>query len=108
MIIEVTHEGDGVFKIWPAPNGADIPSLRDYLMAYDPSNKEARGRVGLFDEEEVEEAREAANDAEAKASSLEEVLEEVKTIAENADEKDAEEMQKAIGEIIKAAHDALY
>ncbi len=108
MIIEVTHEGRGIFKVWPEPNGMEVEKLRDHILAFDPSNKEAREKVGLFDGEAFEEATEAANDAEGKAKELKEAIEEIQTIAENADEKGAEETQKAIGEIIKRASDALF
>jgi ferric-dicitrate binding protein FerR (iron transport regulator) len=108
MIIEVTHEGGGIFKVWPEPNGMDVEKLRDHILAFDPSNKEAREKVGLFDGGDFEEATEAANNAEATAKQHEEALEEIQTITENADEKGAEETQMAIGKIIKRASDALY
>jgi hypothetical protein len=108
MIIEVTHEGNGVFKVWPPPSDLEVNMIRDHILAIDHTNKAARENVSLFDGDEVEEAREAANDAEAKANDLEEALEEIKTVAENADENGAEETQKAIGEIIKLASNALF
>ncbi len=108
MIIEVTHEGNGVFKVWPEPNSLDVAKIKDHIMAFDPSNKAAREKMDLFDGRDFEEATQAANDAESKAEELTGAIEEIQTIAENADEKGAEETQKAIGEIIKRASDALF
>ena len=40
MIVEVTYEGNGIFKVWPPPSETDVRTILTAIKIIDPSNAE--------------------------------------------------------------------
>jgi hypothetical protein len=80
MILEVSYEGNGVFKVWPPPRTQqEAQEISGYIKAHDPHNKSDRDSLPLIAEveESLDELREAAGNHESRADELEERINEV-------------------------------
>ena len=113
MILDVTHEGDGVFKVWPPPQGKEIEEVIAYIKAQDPHNKHERDSILLFEElqEELEEEQERSGGLEFEHQQLEEKVESVvfdlRQLLDWKDSADFEEMKEKIKKAIEDLESAL-
>lgn len=57
MIIDVTYEGDGVFKIWPPPRASDVPEIIERIKTMDAVHEQQTDlptlRYGMYEEDDA-------------------------------------------------------
>lgn len=79
MILDVRHEGGGVFRVYPIPSELEAKEIIAYIKAQDPHNQSDRDSLSMISdfEETADELREEVGDREARVDEMEERINKV-------------------------------